>query len=116
MVGGIFLLTRNGYELPRSITSFPGTQTVQEVNEAEIYTLVLELASKEEVSFNHTTRTGRVYQPPHLQGNDPQSTAWARERADVPEYDILEQLRKIPVPFANCSRHPRSTLTSSLVC
>ena len=37
-------------------------------------------------------------------------------RADVPEYDILEQLRKIPVPFANCSRHPRSTLTSSLVC
>ena len=42
VVGGIFLLTRNGYELPRSITSFPGTQTVQEVNEAEIYTLVLE--------------------------------------------------------------------------
>lgn len=73
MVGGIFLLTINGFELPRSITSFPGTQTVQEVNEAEIYTLVLE----EEVSVNHTNHTIRVYQPPHLQGNDP---AWARER------------------------------------
>lgn len=58
-----------------------GTETVQEVNKAEIYTfislglnpgepppLVLELASEEEVYVNHTTRTGRVYQPPHLQG------------------------------------------------
>lgn len=70
--------------LPRykGIQSRMGTETVQEVNKAERYTLVLdltpedkeepplvlELASESEVYVNHTTRTGRVYQPPHLQG------------------------------------------------
>lgn len=69
------------------IASVPG----KEVNEAEIYTFVLELASEGfSLSVNHTTRTGRVYQPPHLQGNDPQTLGLGK----VPEYDILEQLSR----------------------